>query len=274
MNAFEVNGHVENGPASNPYTETVARAMKYLFTQLTTTPISVQTQSGTGGVTFNPDTNGNGLAIYLNQGNELYQGGMIIDAIVASGTPNAMTTTGPNNVINRQYKDIVQDMMDYYAYCQYDANPGGGWRYGCNSYPDNSVNQWAAIGMLAGQRQFGLPVNPAVTNFNRNWAVFSQRNDGVFGYTDPNPIWGPFATTPSGMVQLAMDKIGRGNPLWDKAETYMRDHFSNQQRRHQSEGLLLRPVLVYESDAAAQQRERYRKADGFTFANARRSAPQ
>ncbi len=225
INAFEVNGHLETGTAGNPYTETVSRGMKYLFTQLASTPVSMQTQNGTGGVTFNPDSNGNGLGIYLNQGNELYQSGMIIDAIVASGTPNALATTGPANIINRSYKSIVQDMMDYHSYCQYDSDPGGGWRYGCNNFPDNSVNQWAAIGLLAGERQFGIAVPPAVKNFNKIWVGNSQRADGAFGYTGPNPVWGPFATTPSGMVQLALDKIGRGDPMWDKAETFMRDNF-------------------------------------------------
>src|SRR5207249_4311429 len=33
--------------------------------------------------------------------------------------------------------------------------------------------------------------------------------------------------TPSGMVQLAMDAIGRGTPSWDHAESFMRDNFDN-----------------------------------------------
>jgi hypothetical protein len=33
INAFEVNGHAESGAASNPYTETISRAMRRLFEQ-------------------------------------------------------------------------------------------------------------------------------------------------------------------------------------------------------------------------------------------------
>ena len=35
VNAFEVNGHLESGDAGNPYTETVARGMRYIISQLT-----------------------------------------------------------------------------------------------------------------------------------------------------------------------------------------------------------------------------------------------
>lgn len=38
-----------------------------------------------------------------------------MDAIIASGTPDAITTTGGTNVIGRTYKGIVQDMLDEYA---------------------------------------------------------------------------------------------------------------------------------------------------------------
>ncbi len=63
---------------------------------------------------------------------------------------------------------------------------------------------------------------------NLNWLTYSQNpNIGWFGYTDSNPIWGPYATTPSGMVQLIMDDKGRGYPGWDKAETFMRDNWDD-----------------------------------------------
>ncbi|WP_284614762.1 PKD domain-containing protein [Aquabacterium humicola] len=230
VNAFLVNGHSETGSADNPYTETAARGVRRLFDFLGTASIGTQT-NGLG--TFNPDANGNGIGTYVNQSYPFYQGGMFIDALVATGTPNAIATRGPANIVGRTYRDIVQDLVDYYAYCQYDGSGGGGWRYNCNEFPDNSSAQWGAIGLIAAQRHFGAVVPALVKNWNRYWLNYTQHAAGYFGYTNTAPVWGPFATTPSGMVQMAMDGIGRGtpegpnDPSWDRAETYMRDNFAN-----------------------------------------------
>ena len=230
LNAFHVNGHGQHGPSDNPYTETTARGMNRLFQFLAANSIAAQTNPlGT----FSPDGNGNGLGVRVNQSYAFYQGGMLIDAIVASGTPNAVAASGPANVIGRTYRDIVQDMVDYYLYCQYDSGGGGGWRYNCNEFPDNSVAQWAAIGIIAAERQWGITVPSIAKRWNRYWLDYSQHANGSFGYTDTSSVWGPYATTPSGMVQMAMDGIGRGtpeganDPSWDRAETFLRDNFTN-----------------------------------------------
>ncbi|GAM10017.1 amylopullulanase [Geobacter sp. OR-1] len=221
LNAFEVNGHLEDGPAYDPYTETVKRGMNTLFTYLSTEGTPLQALG-------NPDSNGNGFGIRVNQGNQYYQGGGMMDAIIASGTPDKLATTGPANVAGRKYKDIVQDMVDYYAYGQYDNASYGGWRYSTNEWPDNSACQWAAIGMIPAERNWGLTVPAWVKNANKNWLAYSQHPNGYFGYTDYNYIWlGPFATTASGMVQLVWNGIGRGTTAWDKAETFMRNNFDN-----------------------------------------------
>jgi hypothetical protein len=226
LNAFEVNGHVETGDPANPYVETVQRAMRWLFaTAITTRALATQTNPlGT----FNPDANGNGIGIYAYQATPGYETGIVMDAIVASGTPSAVAQTGPMNVIGRQYKDIVQDMADWYSYCQYDSSPGGAWRYNCNEYPDNSAAQWGAIGLIAAERYWGVLVPSLVKQWNLPWLTYSQPaapGPGYFGYTSSSPIWGPYGTTPSGMVQLAMDGVGRGDTRWDRAETYIRDNF-------------------------------------------------
>jgi len=233
LNAFEVMGHLETGNPDNPYVETVQRALRRIFTMLTAGPLTYWTGNA---LEWNADTslydkshdgNGNGQESWINQSNQWYQGGMFMDAIVASGTPGAVATTGPAGIIGRTYKEIVQDMVDTYAGAQYDYYPqGGGWRYGYNNAPDNSVCQWAAIGILAADRHWGCVVPPWLKPWNKVWLTYSQNPvNGVYGYTDTNPIWGPFATTPSGMVQCAMDGIGRGDSHWDKAETFMRDNF-------------------------------------------------
>ncbi|MCI0538326.1 MAG: PKD domain-containing protein [Verrucomicrobiales bacterium] len=241
VNAFEVNGHLESGDSSNPYVETVARGLKTLFTFLTTHAIVSQTNPRG---TFSPDSNGNGYGVVVNQANPYYQGGIFMDAIVASGTPAAVTTTGAApaganpGILGRTYKDIVQDMVDEYAWAQYDggsgipANPAaGGWRYSANSFPDNSACQWAAIGIIAAERRFGCSTPPLAKTANIDWLVYSQdttgADSGVFGYTDTSPIWGPYNTTPSGMVQLVWNGIGRGDARWDRSETFIRNNFCN-----------------------------------------------
>ncbi len=231
LNAFEVNGHKESGSAGDPYTETVGRALRWMISNLTTRGIGNQ-QNPLG--IFNPDSNLNGHGVVLNQSYPYYQGGMVIDALVASGTPNAVAVTGPSGVIGQTYATIVQDMVDDHAWAQYDASPGGGWRYVANEYPDNSVCQWAAIGMIAAERNWGLTVPAIVKQWNVRWLASTQNSStGWFGYTDTSPVWGPYATTPSGMVQMVLDGIGRGMtgpngaPSWDKAETFIRDNFGN-----------------------------------------------
>lgn len=231
VNAFEVNGHLENGNPANPYVDTVARGMRQLFNYLSTIAI-LSSQTNAQG-TFNPDGNGNGYGVSVVpfSGRETYQLGMFMDAIVASGTPNAVTTTGAlfggPGIRNRTYSSIVQDMVDTYAYGQYDGATGGGWYYTLNNIPDNSISQWAAIGIIAADRFFGATVPQIVKNWNQVWITNSQQVNGQCGYQSSSPIWGPYATTPSCMVQLAMDGVGRGDMRWDHAETFLRDNFHN-----------------------------------------------
>lgn len=234
VNAFEAKGHLESGLASDPYTETVKRGMNQIFAWLYASGIGLQTMG-------DPDSNNNDYGVFVNDGYQFYQGGMLMDAIVASGTPLAVAATGPApsggnpGIQGRTYRDIVQDMVDAYAWAQWDGSDGGGWRYSSNEYPDNSACQWAAIGMIAAERQWGLMVPQWVKDWNVVWLDASQYSwpgdyyHGAFGYQPGYWFpWGPYATTPSGMVQMCMDGIGRGNvgwPSWDAAETFIRDNF-------------------------------------------------
>jgi hypothetical protein len=128
-NAFLVNGHLETGATSNPYTETIQRAMRRVFELLRTAAIADQTYPAPIG-TVNPDSNGNGVGIEVIQSRRPYQGGQFMDAIVATGTPGVVTTPAPAGIVGRSYGDIVQDMVDMYAYGQGDTGTyHGGWRY-------------------------------------------------------------------------------------------------------------------------------------------------
>lgn len=235
VHAFEVNGYLATGNPLNPYTDTVRRGLYRALQLLTTWQIGLQTNPlGT----FNPDTNGNGYAASVAQDLRSYQTGMFVDALIATGTPNMLAVTGQvasganPGIRGRTYRDIVQDMTDSHNYCQYDSGyagwGGGGWRYGCNDFPDNSANQWVAISYIPAERVWGIPVPQIVKDFNVLWLQNTQHPDGYFGYTDPWPVWGPFATTASGLVQMVFDGIHRGDVMWDKAETYMRNQFCNE----------------------------------------------
>ena len=241
VNAFEVNGHVESlAGDDDPYKETVARGLKFLISGLTATAIAPTALGNPEDYDGNgvADPGSNGLGIQVNQGSFDYQHGMVVDAIVASGTPSAVAVTGPANVVGRTYKAIVQDMIDRAAHGQYaDATHGGGWYYSFGSWGDNSICQWVAIGIIAAERNGWALVPPFVKAKNPTWLRYSQTTDGTgrFGYQSPGSYpWGDKAVTPSGMVQMDMDGIGRGDlgapaagqPSWDQAEKFIRENFS------------------------------------------------
>src|ERR1035438_5120460 len=81
--------------------------------------------------TFTFDGNTNGQMIYSSDGSgePIYTGGPFMDALVASGTPGATAPTGGSGVLGATYKDVVQDMTDWYSACQYgyDYDPGNGY---------------------------------------------------------------------------------------------------------------------------------------------------
>jgi len=171
-----------------------------------------------------------------------YQGGQLIDAIGGSQNPAGIAPTGPAasgglpGVQGQTYQNIVQDMIDGYNYCQNNYTPGGAWAYQCNvngsgSYNDNSVSQWAAIGEIGANRGFSVAIPQIVQDANAYWDTQDQCTSsplGAFGYSGAcYEPWGPWAVTPSGMVQLAMDKLGRGDSRWNAAETYYHDNFCN-----------------------------------------------
>jgi len=221
VHAFEINGHKETGdPDEDPYVEYVERGLNWLFNGYFYTTSYPMLQSKNIGNTPNgddPDTNGNGIGIEVRDYGyrPVYEGGMIMDAIIASGTPDADSGRDFNgDGVNDTYREVLQDMCDMYAYGQYDGTTGsydiiGGWRYNWNQWPDNSACQWAAIGMMPAQNPpWNCDVPQWVKDYNNNWLTYShyqwnwdgtQNIWGGFGYTGPG--WGD-ARTPSGMVQL------------------------------------------------------------------------
>jgi len=286
------------GTIYNPYP--YYTTSPYVYPYCGTTGTQVFYEPGAASCTsppcsFTPDGNGNGQMIYSadGSGEPIYTTGPFVDALVASGTPTAVAPTGKPaggglpGIQGQTYQNIVQDMADWYASCQwgndYDTGnsytnayefdyrgggysaQGGGWLYQCQEGDDNSTSQWAAIGLIASQRGFGLAVPQQVIDFNNTWVTNSQTGlydgfgapwayptgtdpwavddlGGSFGYRGDlgqSDAWGGFATTPSGMVQMALDGIGRTtnttfgdastavDQRFNNAETYYADNFCN-----------------------------------------------
>ena len=258
--AFEDSGFLTTNNPPNPYSADVQLCLNGAFDFMTTIGVSNVVTGNFG--TYNPDSNGNGIGIGHNGGYVNYQTGMSMDMVAAAGTPAATvpSNTGLGNALigipgtgaggAYTFKDAMIDMTDDYAYC---LNPGsssfgansefgdGGWHYTCQETDmgDNSVSQWAAIGIIPARRNFGSdPLNPAVLTLDQNWLTNSffqaSTNNGYFGYTSSSPLWGPYAVTPAGLVQLAMNGKGRGTTvnginMWDSAETFIRDNFGTPQ---------------------------------------------
>ncbi len=221
---------------------------------------------------FTFDGNSNGQMLFVNgdsQGEPDYQGGQLIDAIVASGTPAATALTGVAagsglpGVVGETYANIVQDLVDGYEYGEWYEAPeydveggyargsyygGGAWLYTPQEGVDNSVSQWAAIGMIAAAHGAGYSTTiPAmVTDANNMWVTYSQDvqypkptgadpfadtdNYGAYGYRGSDyysNAWGIFADTPSGLVQMSLDSIGRTtNTVFGDATTATDQRFN------------------------------------------------
>lgn len=315
VQAFEVNGHLASGPASDPYTDDVVRGTARMLSFLTSEAVvanvyqynpatanytckdgSIPTtgdplcashsgqffyNSGATSCTAPPcaitfDGNKNGLMTYSSDGSNEYSytTSPFLDALVASGTPAAVAPTGSAGIKGAAYKDIVQDILDFYGYSQweydYDVSApysstrgasqyqGGAWLYGPQQGDDNSTSQWAAIGFISGARGFGLTLPASITDFNNVWITnsqdltqpaptgadsFASSDDlGAYGYRGSwaySQEWGPFAMTPSAMVQMAMDGVGRTkntvfgdattdfDQRWNNTETFYADNFCN-----------------------------------------------
>ncbi len=222
IQAFQVNGHLESvDHRENPYAETVMRGLRQLFRDLGTVAIGTQTHG-------EPDTNGNGIGIETGvngSGSQpIYQGGQVMDAIASSGNPLARTVTGSDGIRRRRYFDVLTDMADQFAWGQVDSGTyQGGWRYGWNSSSDNSAAQWGAIGLLAAQDIFGIPVPPWVKEQNLVW--LDRYGNPGWGYTGGAATQ---AGTPSGLVQMALDDQTTRNARWFESEAWMAGTWTSQ----------------------------------------------
>jgi hypothetical protein len=190
--------------------------------------------------------------------------GTALTGYTGATNPNA----GTLGIRGLTYANIVQDIVDTEAYCENSADSlisgsgiGGAWQYYCANSPfpyggyeynDNSPSQWDAVGFIAANRGagYGITIPQIVRDTNQVWMTWSQAwvTSGNYGWPGGSPAgtdlgaygyngidsfpWGPFADTPSGLVQLTMNNVGRttaGTPdqRWNMAETFYHDNFCN-----------------------------------------------
>lgn len=225
VQSFEINNHLETGdPDQDPYVEAVDKGLGFLI------HTRLQAVNITGQVYGNPDTNGNGKGIDLTESNDPYQLGMVMDALIASGTPGADSGRDlVGDAANETYLELVQDMCDMYAYGQGDAASGsgaGGWRYGWNySSGDNSVNAWAAIGMIPAENLWGCDVPQWMKDRNNQAQLVYTYNAGgkYWAYYNSTTLVNgtPWATRPSGLVQMVMSVNNyTADPRWINVESW------------------------------------------------------
>ena len=222
IHSMEINGHLEVGDFSNdPYVEDVWRGMQYVMTTLASAAISEQAYG-------DPDVNGNGFGIQVSSGSPIYEGGQVMMSLVASGTPTMRATTGGPGIFGRTYREIVEDMSEMYYWGQGDDDWGygaGGWRYGWQGQADNSASQWAALGLEASEEQGWIKVPQWVHDRNVVWLAYSRSGDGLgYGYTGPG---NDVSTTPSGLAQVAFDKIPTTDERWKNVENFLASYWNN-----------------------------------------------
>lgn len=124
LQAMLINGHLMLGdPGQDPYVRDVRIGFDGLMGCLGSKSIGNQTYG-------DPDTLANGIGIQVSTGNRpVYEGGPVMDALCSTQLPDYRIYAGSNGVTyGRTLKDIVQDMVDMYAYCQDDSGSDRGDR--------------------------------------------------------------------------------------------------------------------------------------------------
>jgi hypothetical protein len=215
--AFEINGHREIGnPLEDPYADNARRGLRWLQNNIARVAINSQAAG-------NPDTNGNGYGLRTTGGSEIYVGGQIVDAFVASGTPDALAVIGPE--AGRTYQDVVTDLMNAYSWGQDDSGGDrGGWIYTLNGNngADSSSSQWWAIGALASDPasvpQFVRDENLVEVAYLQAAGLARQPTDANYGACsyrgggDANN-----ARTASCLVLMSADGVSQNDPNFGAA---------------------------------------------------------
>jgi hypothetical protein len=170
-----------------PLRQNVVKGLNFLLPYANTVGITTQIQ----GI---PDTDGDGLGVYVN--NRVYDTGILMMAIAAGRDPNQTVQGGPLG--GWSYGEVLQDLADWMAYAQTDTGPGrGGWWYSAmngGGSADQSNAGYAMIGLLYAQAPlygYQCVIRPFVATELNYWIDYIQNNvdadvngyDGGSAYT-------------------------------------------------------------------------------------------
>ena len=219
--AFEIQGHLASGnPTKDPYVNTVQRGLNYLLTTLRKQDIDPQPAG-------DPDTNANGYGLYAAVDDSelvIYTTGIVLMTLAVSGTPKEMAAVGGEGVLERTYRDIAQDMVDYLAWAQTDSPDAarGGWRYEPNSGDsDMSVTQWPVIGIEVAETNWGITVPDWIKSELGNYLTRIQDKDGGFGYRKDASDRKNIAKTGAGIACLLWIGVPADNERIGQAKDFI-----------------------------------------------------
>ncbi len=226
------------------------KGLNYILSKQEIRDISVQPAG-------DPDTNhnGKGIVFYDSSNHEIYEGAIAMMAIASSRCPILQTGTdltlsdnstftltavdvagdGTNDTLN----EVLQDLVDYYAYAQNDEDTGsarGGWRYTANSGDsDNSNTGWVTFGLGFAQTPiygFSVTIPQFVLDELNIWIDYIQNdvngdaNDGGSGYDSPN-YWVNILKTGHLLYEMYLVGDDMTSPRVKAAVDYIARHWND-----------------------------------------------
>ena len=224
--AFQNEGHFAGG--GSVYSDEVEKGLDYIFTFGHKININNQTV-GYSGRNDNPDTNGNSQGIYFRQYTYMYETGIVMQALVASSTPNRVVSTG--ELAGMTYREVMEDLVDFCAWAQIDGTSGrGGWRYeyfNNETGPgDNSVAQWPVLGLVAAE-QWGINAPQFVKDEMQHWVTYIQDPvTGASGYSGPGSI-SNVSKTGGLLVEFYYLGDDKDTPRVKKAVDFINSHWND-----------------------------------------------
>lgn len=202
------------------YGDVIGDGLRFIFSRATTYAISIQLHG-------DPDTNGNGLGVKFvpggNNSRDMFVTGVVLPAIVATGTPDELVNTG--GLAGWTYQQVVEDTIDYFAFGQ-NENVGysdGGWRYYANfSASDQACSLWPVVSMLSA-REWGIYEAGFVEGELDKFMSHIQNTDGGCWYT-PHSGYSNVHRTGNFLIQ----SYYTGNPVGDTTVQAALNYINNQ----------------------------------------------
>jgi hypothetical protein len=161
-------------------------------------------------------------------------------AIAESGCPDSVVAIGdPDNPTEgKTYYDVVDNVVDYFAWGQNESNGRGGWRYLPNVGPsDQSVSGYVTLGLAYAEAPpphgFGLTLPAFVKTELQRWIDYIQCGThtapddrfGGSGYNSPCDSYTKNMLTGNLLFEMALNDQTNGQ-AWEDAVAYIVDQWA------------------------------------------------